>query len=88
MEEKIDALLQKYSNEQIQVFLFNFFKIQFSLDELDKVMPFIRSSWKEGIDISTRDTFIKKLESLCSPETMNKIYRVIDLAVNYYGFKL
>lgn len=88
MEEKIEALLNKYNNEQIQSLLYNFFRINFTLEEIDLIVPIIRGHWKEGYDKSTRDQFLERIKNATSNKTMTKIYHVLDLVENYYQFKI
>ena len=76
MEEKIEALLNKYNNEQIQSLLYNFFCINFTLEEIDLIVPIIREHWKEGYDKSRRDRFLERIKNATSNKTMTKIYHV------------
>lgn len=88
MEEKIEELLTKYDSNQIQSLLFNFFRVDFTLNEIDTVLPIVKEHWKEGYDQNTRDTFLARIKNATSDRTMKKIYHVLDLCENYYQFKI
>lgn len=88
MEEKINSFLKRYTNEQFQALILQFFKIQFSIQELNQVMPFIRSDWMRAAKAEEREQFLKELAGKCNPETMQKIHKMMDIAINYYGLTL
>lgn len=86
MLNKINDFIQSLDVENAKLYSRTYFNVLFTDDELNKVLPYLKSSWKDYLEPTKKQLFIDRLIVASSQNTANKVLFIVNKLLKLYNF--
>lgn len=88
MITKIDNFIKELDVDNSIFYAKTYFNIDFGKDEIKRVLPLIKDSWQDYLDLNKRQLFINRLIVASSIDTTNKVLLIVNKLLKFCPFNI